>query len=157
MVGKVLAAFFLSMVPIIELRGGVPMAIGMGINEIWAIVICVLGNMVPVPFLYLFSRRLLTYGADKRFVGRFCRFLLTKGERAGQKLAKSASRTGLFIALMLFVAIPIPGTGAWTGSMGASCLNMGLKSTVAAVCLGVIIAGIIMMLGSLGVIHVFSS
>ncbi len=155
MLWKILGVFFLSMVPIIELRGGVPVAIGMGIDELWAIVICVIGNMVPVPFLYLFSRKVLTYGADKRFIGPFCRFFLIKGDRAGQKLVAKASRTGLFIALMLFVGIPLPGTGAWTGAMAASCLNMGLKSTVGAVCLGVILAGIIMMLASLGVFHLF--
>ena len=155
MVWKILGVFFLSMVPVIELRGGVPLAVAWGINEIWAIVICVLGNMIPVPFLYLFSRKVLTSGATKRFVGPFCRWMLAKGERAGKKLVKKAGRTGLFIAMMLFVGIPLPGTGAWTGAMGASCLNMGLKSTVASVCLGVIIAGIIMLLCSLGVIHVF--
>ena len=122
MLWKLLGVFFLSMVPVIELRGGVPLAIGWGINEIWAIVICVIGNMIPVPFIYLFSRKILTYGADKRFIGKICRWMLAKGERAGQKLVRKAGRTGLFIAMMLFVGIPIPGTGAWTGTMGASFL-----------------------------------
>lgn len=155
MIWKMLGVFFLSMVPVIELRGGVPLAIGWGINEIWAIIICVIGNMLPVPFIYLFSRKVLTYGANKRIVGGFCRWMLAKGERAGQKLVHKAGRTGLFLAMMLFVGIPIPGTGAWTGTMGASFLNMGLKSTVLSVCLGVLIAGIIMTLASLGVVHAF--
>ena len=153
--GKYLTVFFVSMVPILELRGAMPIAMGMDIPFPLALIICVIGNMIPVPFIYLFSRKILTYGANKRFVGGFCRWMLAKGERAGQKLVHKAGRTGLFIAMMLFVGIPIPGTGAWTGTMGASFLNMGLKSTVLSVCLGVLIAGIIMTLASLGVVHAF--
>jgi uncharacterized membrane protein len=94
------------------------------------------------------------WGADRKYIGKYFRFFLSKGERGGQKLVKKTGRGGLFVALMLFVGIPLPGTGAWTGTMAASFLNMGFKSTTAAVSLGVIIAGIIMGLASMGVFGV---
>ena len=110
--------------------------------------------MLPVPFIYFFARKVLIWGADKKYIGKFFRFFLEKGERAGQKLVKATGRGGLFVALLLFVGIPLPGTGAWTGALGASFLNMGFKSTVASVSLGVILAGIIMGLTSMGVFSV---
>lgn len=151
---KYLLVFLVSMVPVLELRGAMPIALGMDIDYFPALLVCVLGNMLPVPFIYFFARKGLAWGAEKRYIGKFCRFFLEKGERAGQKLVKAAGRGGLFVAMMLFVGIPLPGTGAWTGAMGASFLNMGFKSTVASVCLGVILAGIIMALASTGVFHI---
>ena len=154
MLKKYLIVFLIAMVPIVELRGAVPYGtVELGLPEIPTLLVCILGNMVPVPFIYFFARKILEWGAQRRYIGKVCRFFLNKGERAGQKLAKSAGRGGLFVALMLFVGIPIPGTGAWTGVLGASFLNMGFKSTVLSVCLGVLIAGIIMALGSAGVLH----
>ena len=152
---KYLLAFLVSMVPLIELRGGVPIALGMGLNYTEALLVCIIGNMLPVPIIYLFARKVLIWGADKKYIGKFFRFCLEKGERGGQKLTKAAGRGGLFIALMLFVGIPLPGTGAWTGTLAASFLNMGIKSTVLAVVLGVIIAGIIMAVATTGVFSVF--
>ena len=154
MLKKYLIAFFISMIPILELRGAVPIAQGMGIDEIPALIICVIGNLIPVPFIYFFARKILTWGAEQKYIGKICRFMLEKGERAGQKLVKATGRGGLFVALVLFVGIPLPGTGAWTGTLGASFLNMGAKSTAAAVSLGVILAGIIMSLASAGVFHI---
>ena len=151
MLWKYLAAFFISMIPIIELRGAIPIAIGYGIHPIVAYIICVIGNMIPVPFIYFFARKVLIWGSDKRFIGKFFRWCVDKGERAGQKLVKKGKNGGLIIALMLFVGIPIPGTGAWTGTLAASFLDMGIKKTTLAVSLGVIIAGIIMALTSAGV------
>ena len=151
---KYLTIFLVSMVPLIELRGAVPIAIGMGIDYIPALIICIIGNMIPVPFIYFFARKVLVWGSDKKYIGKFFTFCLEKGERAGQKLVSTAGRGGLFVALMLFVGIPIPGTGAWTGALGASFLNMGIKSTALAVSLGVIIAGLIMAFASAGVFHV---
>ena len=141
---KYLIAFLVSMVPIIELRGGVPIANGLGVNPYVAIVLCTLGNLVPVPFIYFFARKFLYWGASKRFIGKICSFVIRKGEKASQKLGAKGSRWGFFIALMLFVGIPIPGTGAWTGVLGASFLNAGFKDTVISVSLGVIIAAVIM-------------
>ncbi len=152
---KYLIIFFISMVPIIELRGAMPYAAAYGLDFLPALLICVVGNMLPVPFIYFFARKVLVWGKDKKFIGKFFTFCLEKGEKAGQKLVRKTGRGGLFVALMLFVGIPIPGTGAWTGTLGASFLDMGFKSTVASVCLGVIMAGIIMTLASSGVFAVF--
>ena len=150
---KYLLAFLISMVPILELRGAMPLAIGMDIPFPTALVICVLGNMLPVPFVYFFARKFLKWGAKQRFIGKSCTFFLEKGEKAGKKLVEKTGRGGLFVALMLFVGIPIPGTGAWTGTLGASFLDMGFKSTVLSVSLGVVLAGCIMALASTGVFH----
>ena len=152
---KYVIAFFLSMVPIIELRGAMPVATTMGLDFFPALIICVIGNMLPVPVIYFFARKVLEWGQDKRYIGKFFTLCLEKGEKAGQKLTAAAGRGGLFVALMLFVGIPLPGTGAWTGTLGASFLNMGIKNTTLAVCLGVIIAGIIMGAASMAGVHVF--
>jgi uncharacterized membrane protein len=136
------------MVPLIELRGAVPAALTMGLDPVASYLICVIGNMIPVPFIYFFARKVLIWGSDKKFIGKFFTFCLDKGDKAGKKLVKAAGRKGLFIALLLFVGIPLPGTGAWTGTLGASFLNMGFKSTVLSVSLGVIMAGIIMGVAS---------
>lgn len=149
--GKYIVAFLISMVPIIELRLGVPFALGLGIDYFPALVVCVVGNIIPVPFIYFFARKFLAWGAKQKYIGKFCGFCLTKGERAGQKLVAKTGRGGLFMALLLFVGIPLPGTGAWTGTLAASFLNMGFKSTVISVTLGVVLAGCIMALASTGV------
>lgn len=154
MLKKYLFAFLVSMIPLIELRGGVPIAIASGIHWLPAIVVCGIGNMLPVPIIYLFARKVLLWGADKPFVGKFFTFCIEKGEHGGQKLVAKAGRGGLFVALMLFVGIPLPGTGAWTGTLAASFLNMGFKSTTAAVSLGVVIAGVIMAVTSSGLFAV---
>ena len=150
MLKKYLLVFFVSMVPLIELRVAVPMAVTMDLDYWTALIVCVIGNMLPVPVIYFFARKVLIWGADKKYIGKFFRFCLEKGEKGGQKLVKAAGRGGLFVALLLFVGIPLPGPGAWTGTLAASFLNMGIKSTAAAVSLGVVLAGIIMGLVSVG-------
>lgn len=155
MLKKYLMVFLISMVPLIELRGGVPIAVGMGLDYYKALAVCVAANMVPVPIIYLFARKVLLWGADKKYIGKFFTYCLEKGEKGGQKLIKTAGRGGLFVALMLFVGIPVPGTGAWTGTLAASFLDMGFKSTVLSVSLGVLIAGIIMGVVSMTGVHVF--
>lgn len=155
MIQNYLLVFFVSMVPLIELRLAMPIAMGMDLPYFPALIVCVLGNMLPVPFIYFFARKVLIWGADKAYIGKTCRFFLTKGERAGKKLTARTGRFGAFLALMLFVGIPVPGTGAWTGTLAASFLNMGIRSTALAVSLGVILAGTIMALGSLGIFHIF--
>ena len=146
--------FLISMVPIVELRGAMPIAMSMDLPFFPALLVCALGNMLPVPFIYFFARKVLHWGANKKYIGKFFAFCLEKGEHAGQKLTKAAGRKGLFLALLIFVGIPLPGTGAWTGTLGASFLNMGFKSTVVSVSLGVILAGCIMGLASTGVFHI---
>ena len=150
MLQKYLFVILVSMIPLVELRGGVPIAIGMDIPALTAIAVCALGNMLPVPIIYLFARKVLLWGMDKPVIGKFFTYCVEKGERGGRKLAEKAGRQGLFIALMLFVGIPLPGTGAWTGTLAASFLNMGFKTTTLSVMLGVVIAGIIMAVGSTG-------
>lgn len=150
---KYISVFFISMVPIVELRLAVPIAIGWGIDQLTAIAICVVGNIVPVPFIYLFARKILNWGADRPHIGKVCRVLLTKGEHAGQKIVHKTGRYGMFLAMMLFVGIPLPGTGAWTGTLAASFLDMGFKSTFASVATGVVLAGCIMALASTGIFH----
>ncbi len=152
---KYLIVFLISMVPLIELRGAIPIALGMGLPTLPAYITCVVANMIPVPFIYFFARRVLLWGADKKFIGKFFTFCLEKGDRAGKKLVSAAGRGGLFVALMIFVGIPLPGTGAWTGALGASFLNMGFRSTVASVSLGVIMAGVIMGVVSTLGLHIF--
>ena len=148
---KYVMVFWVAMVPLVELRLAVPMAVGMGIPGLNAIIVCALGNMVPVPLIYFFARKILIWGMDRKYIGRICRFFHDKGEPAGQKLKAKTGRYGLFIALMLVGGVPLPGTGAWTGTLAASFLDMGIKSTLASVCLGVLLAGIIMALASTGV------
>jgi uncharacterized membrane protein len=143
------------MVPLIELRGAIPVAMKMGMPFIPSLILIAIGNMLPVPFIYFFARKVLIWGADKKYIGRFFRFCLEKGERAGQKMVNATGRGGLFLALLLFVGIPLPGTGAWTGTLGASFLNMGFKSTVLSVSLGVILAGIITAVASAAGLHIF--
>ena len=154
MLKKYILAFLISMVPLIELRGGVPAAMAMGMSAPVAIAVCAIGNMLPVPIIYLFARKVLIWGSTKPMIGSLFSKILSKGEKAGQKLVATASRKGLFIALLLFVGIPLPGTGAWTGTLAASFLDMGFKSTVAAVSLGVVMAGIIMGTASTGVFSI---
>ena len=141
--------FLISMIPLIELRGAIPVSQGLQLPVLQYYLICIVGNMIPVPLIYLFARRFLEWGQDKRFIGKTCTFFLEKGGRAGQKL-QSKGGSGLFIALLLFVGIPLPGTGAWTGTLAASLLGMSFKKTVLAVILGVLLAGCIMMAGSFG-------
>lgn len=152
---KYLAVFLISMVPLVELRLAVPFAVKLGLPYIPSLIVSVIGNMLPVPFIYFFARKVLMWGADKKYIGKFFRFCLEKGEKAGQKLVNTTGRGGLFVALLLFVGIPLPGTGAWTGALGASFLNMGFKSTVLSVSLGVILAGIIMAVVSTLGLHIF--
>ena len=141
-----LIVFLISMVPLIELRGAIPYAVGFHLPLLPSYVIAIIGNMIPVPIIYLFARRVLIWGKDKPVIGKFFTFCLEKG---GKKLQAKAGR-GLFLALMLFVGIPLPGTGAWTGTLAASLLDMDFKSSVIAVLLGVLLAGIIMGAASAG-------
>ena len=149
MIKNYLIIFLISMVPLIELRGAIPVSQAMQLPIIPSYIICILGNMIPVPIIYLFARKFLEWGQDKKIIGGICRFFLEKGTKAGEKLQSKAGR-GIFLALLLFVGIPLPGTGAWTGTLAASFLNMKFKQTVIAVMLGVLLAGLIMMAGSLG-------
>ena len=155
MLKKYLLCALISMVPLNELRAGVPIAVGMGLEYIPALIICVIGNMLPVPIIYFFARKVLLWGRDKKYIGKFFAYCIEKGESGGRKLTERAGRGGLFVALLLFVGIPLPGTGAWTGTLAASFLNMGIRSTTLAVSLGVILAGLIMGGVAMTGLHIF--
>ena len=151
---KYLICFLISMVPLIELRAGVPIAVGFGLDYFTALIVCVIGNMLPVPIIYFFARKVLLWGCDKPYIGNFFTYCIEKGNKGGEKLKEKAGNGGLFMALMLFVGIPLPGTGAWTGTLAASFLNMGIKQTSLAVSLGVVLAGLIMGLASTGLFSI---
>lgn len=142
MLVKNLVAFLISMVPLIELRGAVIWGLINKIPVLQLYIICILGNMLPVPFIYFFARKVLIWGADKKFIGKFFTWCLKKGEKGGKKLQEKAGR-GLYFALFLFVGIPLPGTGAWTGTLAASFLDMDFKKTCIATMAGVVLAGIL--------------
>ena len=146
-----LIVFLISMVPIIELRGAIPYGVMFGLPLWLTYVIAIVGNMLPVPIIFFFARRVLEWGADKPYIGKLFTFFLEKGHRGGEKLKSKAGR-GLYWALLLFVGIPLPGTGAWTGTLAASLLDMDFKKSVAACMGGVLLAGCIMgVLSVLGV------
>ena len=141
--------FLIAMIPLVELRGAVPYAISSGIPLWQALLIGVIGNMLPVPIIFFFARHILEWGKDKPVIGNFFAWCLNKGHRGGQKLEEAAGDKGIFWALLLFVGIPLPGTGAWTGTLAASILDWDFKRSVLAVMLGVILAGLIMGILSL--------
>ena len=143
MLKHMIIVFLVSMVPLIELRGAVPYGVIFGLPLWLTFVVAIVGNMLPVPIIYFFARKVLEWGCDKPVIGKFFTFCLEKGHRGGEKLKAKAGR-GLFWALLLFVGIPLPGTGAWTGTLAASLLDMGFKDSVLACMGGVILAGIIM-------------
>lgn len=133
------------MVPLIELRGAIPVSQALKLPVISSYVVSIIGNMIPVPFIFLFARKFLEWGQDKRLVGGICRFFLLRGTSAGEKMQAKAGR-GLYFALFLFVGIPLPGTGAWTGTLAASLLDLDGKKTSLAVMGGVLLAGVIMLI-----------
>ncbi len=139
---KYVLTFLISMVPIVELRGGIPVGVGMGVPWKTAVLICMIGNIVPVPFIFFFARKVLEWGADKPVIGKFFSWCLEKGKHGGEKLMAKAGK-GMFWALLLFVGIPLPGTGAWTGTLAASLLDLDFKKSIVAITLGVVLAAII--------------
>ena len=138
------------MVPLIELRGAIPFSQGFGLPLLTSYIVCIIGNMLPVPIIFLFARKVLEWGCDKPVIGKFFTFCIEKGHKGGAKLQEKAGK-GLYIALLLFVGIPLPGTGAWTGTLAASFLDMDFKKSVVAVLGGVLLAGIIMGALSAGI------
>lgn len=153
MLKKYILVFLVSMVPLVELRGAIPIAEYWHLNKLIFIPLIAFGNMLPVPVIYLFARKVLEWGKDKPIIGKFFTWCLVKGEKGGKKLEAKASR-GLYWALMLFVGIPLPGTGAWTGTLAASILDLDFKKTILAVICGVFLAGCIMMAVSFGLFEV---
>lgn len=151
MFGKFLIILFVSMLPLVELRGAIPIAAGMGLPVVPSLVVAMLGNLVPMPLIFIFARDLLEKGAKRKPFKKFCKWCIEKGNRASEKLhaQKSAS---VYLALVLFIGIPIPGTGAWSGTIGASFLNLDFKKTMIAVTCGTLLSGLIMLAVSFGAI-----
>ena len=136
---KIVITFCVSMLPVIELRGAIPLGVYMGLDPIASLVISLVGNMLPVPFIILFIRRILEWMKTKNSrLARLAERLEEKAYSKGNLLYK-----GEIIGLMLIVAIPLPGTGAWTGSLIAALLNIRLKAAIPAILAGIVAAGII--------------
>lgn len=158
MLWKISIVLIISMIPLVELRGAIPVAVGMdlGLPEWLVLIIAIIGNIIPVPIIYFFARKVLAWGSKVKWkpFKDFCNFCLKKGEKAGQKLLKKA-KSGVYFALFLFVAVPIPGTGAWTGTLAASILNLDFKKIMIAIISGVLVAGLIMLAVSLGLFSIF--
>ena len=128
--------FFVSMVPLIELRGAIPFAYGFNaVNDAFRLLpayVIAVGNMIPVPLIFFFARKVLEWGKDKPVIGKLFSFCLEKGHKGGEKLQAKAGR-GLFVALLLFVGIPLPGTGAWTGTLLAVMGGVALAGVIVGV------------------------
>ncbi len=153
---KYILTLLISMVPIIELRGGIPFGVVNGIPWQQAVPLCMIGNMIPVPFIFFFARRILEWGKDKKVIGKFFSWCLEKGHHGGEKLQAKAGK-GMFWALLLFVGIPLPGTGAWTGTLAASLLDLDFKKSIIAVMCGVILASLIITILTLCGVTAFTS
>lgn len=136
-----LLTFLISMVPVIELRGAIPFGLSFSqLSPFWVVLLSVIGNLLPVPFLILFGGMVLRWLAKFPRLGKPFRWILTLGEKKVAKMNKT-----LFWGLFLFVAIPLPGTGAWTGSLVAITLQRNLKQAFPPIALGVLTAGAIIL------------
>ena len=146
--GKILMTLVVAMAPVIELRGAIPIATAHGLDAAIAIPVAIVGNLIPVPFILLFIRKFFDWmeaGSPK--LGRLVKALRRRADEKSDVVLKYA-----FWGLVILVAIPLPGTGAWTGALVASMLNMRMKKAFPAIALGVIIAGIIVACVTYGVI-----
>ena len=143
-----LMTFLISMVPVLELRGAIPAGVAGGLTPLAAMVIAILGNLVPIPFLILFTRRVLNWLKTMAFLQPIVEKLENRAEEKSRVVLKYAS-----VGLCILVAVPLPGTGAWTGALVAAVLNLRLKKAMPAIILGVIIAGFIVTCLTYGVTH----
>lgn len=137
--------FFISMVPIIELRGAIPIGAGLGLEWHANLILCIIGNMLPVPFILLFIRHILEWMKKVPKLDKIALWVESKAHKNKAKVLKFAS-----FGLFLFVALPLPGTGAWTGALVAAMLDMRMKYALPSIFCGVVCAGFIMTLASYG-------
>lgn len=144
----VLWTFFVSMVPVVELRGAIPIGVANGLPPLAAMVIAICGNLVPVPFIILFIRRIFGWMRTWKVFRPLVEKLEARAEQKKETVLKYA-----WIGLCILVAVPLPGTGAWTGALVAALMDLRLKNSLPAITLGVIIAGIIVTLVSYGFVH----
>lgn len=145
--------FFVSMLPILELRAAIPIGVALGMNIFECYALSVFGNMLPIPFILIFIKKILEYMSNSKinFFNKVSNYLIGKAEKRSDKVDKY-SNLGLF----LFVAIPVPGTGAWTGALIAALMGMRFKRSLPSIFFGVLTAGIIMTLASYGVLSFLS-
>ena len=151
---KIVRVFFVSMLPIVELRGAIPYGamVGEKLDIFSCYFACVLGNLLPIPFILLFIKKILEYMSKSKvkFFNTLSNKLIDKANKRSKKMNE-----GTFWALFLFVAIPLPGTGAWTGALIAALMGIRFKKSMLAITLGVLVAGLIMSLGSYGIVGAF--
>lgn len=147
--GKHLCVFICSMIPIIELRGAVPLGAGLGLPFWQNILLSIVGNMLPIPFILIFIKAILSWMSKCRIklFNKVSNWLFKKAEKNRPKIEKYSTW-----GLMIFVAIPLPGTGAWTGALVASLIDMKFTKALLSIFLGVLIAGAIMSAASYGVL-----
>lgn len=152
MLYKFLIVLAVSMLPVVELRGAIPIAAGLGLPEVPALIVAMIGNLLPMPFVFLFAQGLLHKGAESNieWLQKACNFFIHKGKKGGKKLQEKSERN-IYLALFFFVGIPLPGTGAWTGTLAASFLDLNFKKSMITVACGTLLAGLIMLAISFGV------
>ena len=150
LLNKMIGIFLISMLPIIELRGAIPIGAAIGLPWYLNIIVSIVGNMLPVPFILMFSVKAFEFMKKHNIMVKFIEKIENRAKKRSEGLA-----TGEFIGLMLFVAIPFPGTGAWTGALIAALLQFNRKRSFFYIGLGVVIASVIMTLASYGVISLF--
>jgi len=150
-VGQAISTFFISAVPVIELRGGLPYGIALGLDYPVALAMAVLGNMVPMPFIIVYIRRIFAW---MRRINPWCERVVSALERKAHLKGKTVQKYSA-LGLCIFVAIPLPGTGAWTGALIAAILDMRLKRAIPSIFLGVCIAAAIMTAVTFGVLTIF--
>lgn len=148
---KLVTLLLVSMLPIIELRGGIPIGLAMGFDFPTVYAVCVVGNLLPIPILILFAGKVLRWGANWKYTSKICTRIIDIGN---QKISK-INMTYLWWALCIFVAIPLPGTGAWSGSLIATLLQMDLKKAFSSIAVGVLLSGLIMGAVSFGAFSFF--
>ncbi len=139
--------FFLSMVPVLELRAAIPIGATLGLEWVANYLICVIGNMIPVPIILLFVRHVLEWMKKIPRLDKIALWVENKAQKNTPKVQKYAS-----LGLLIFVALPLPGTGAWTGALVAAMLDMRMKYAIPSIFCGVLIAGLIMSLASYGLV-----
>lgn len=146
--GKEILVFIISLLPILELRGGLLAASFLGLDALPSYIITIVGNLLPIPFILLFINKILDWMRNSKHFSKIANWLDSKVEKHKSSIEKYG-----FWGLVLFVGVPLPGTGAWTGSLIASVLGMDRKKSFLAIILGIVMASIIMMLISFGVLR----
>ena len=145
--GKIFATFFISMLPVVELRGGIPYGVGFGLKPLVAMAAAMLGNLLPIPFILLLLDSIMEFcKKQKGFLGKFANFLEQKAYKNKETIDKYKA-----LGLIILVAVPLPGTGAWTGALVATVLRMERRTAFPCICAGVLIAGVAVTVLSCGV------